>query len=34
MRIQKIIEAGKESRISLSKTRVSRVSVRNRLGRG
>jgi diguanylate cyclase (GGDEF)-like protein len=34
MRIQKIIEAGKESRISLSKTRISRVSVRNRLGRG
>lgn len=33
MRIQKIIEAGRESRIGLSKTRVSRLSVRNRLGR-
>jgi diguanylate cyclase (GGDEF)-like protein len=30
MRIQKILEAGKESRVSLSKNRVSRISVRSR----
>jgi len=34
MRIQKIVEAGRENRLGLSKTRVSRLSIRSRLGRG
>jgi diguanylate cyclase (GGDEF)-like protein len=34
MRLEKIVENGGESRVSLAKKRVSRISVRSRLGRG